>query len=73
MVGGDGAFWWPDIKINSLLVHSDNEVLVKGILSSEHDAFPEIYTFDFEAIVVKNPDSLFGGYTLKELSVTEMK
>jgi|GEM_PF-4110428 hypothetical protein len=69
MVGGDGATWWPYIEIDRVTLISENEIQVEGVLKSEHDAYAEVYSYDFEAVAIRNSDSPFGGFTLKELSV----
>jgi hypothetical protein len=69
MIGADGATWWPEIEIEHVTETSEEEIKITGVLKSVHDVFTEVYSYQFEASALRNPDSMFGGFTLNSLSI----
>lgn len=69
MMGGDGAIWWPKIDITNITSNSEKEILIEGIIQSVHDVYTTIYSYNFKATAIINPESVFGGYTLVELDL----
>lgn len=62
-------------QISKITQISDEEIEIWGIVDyTESDAMSFLpYTIEFDVVMTKNPDSMWGGYTLKEIKSWEQQ
>lgn len=67
----DEAMWDPYIDIENITMISNTEIRLEGLITIIQSINSEEYTYEYEAYAQINPESPFGGYTLRELYCKE--